>query len=176
MNAACTPNGAATRFVPGSGRILQSSVLSPTFARRGRQCLPRDFSRPRRTRRRLLVSASLQFDFIVLRASRFEPIMAARSFSAASGKRKKNPAEGSNRAAGCCEPETEGRVTFNQANLGDAFIKGDGCRFDSRLWNPEIALTTLMSGHAVSHVGQAGRSRLSSTFCAAAPATSNQHG
>src|SRR5215510_8184416 len=37
MNAACTPNGTATRFVPGSGIILQSSVLPPTFARRGRQ-------------------------------------------------------------------------------------------------------------------------------------------
>ena len=54
--------------------------------------------------------------------------------------------------------------------------KGERCRYDSRLWNPEIALITLMSGHAVSHVGQAGRSHLNSTFCAAAPATSNQHG
>jgi hypothetical protein len=63
MNAACTPNGAAMRFVPGSGIILQSSVLSPTFARRGRQCSPPDFFTPCRTRRRLLVSSSLQFDF-----------------------------------------------------------------------------------------------------------------
>jgi hypothetical protein len=151
MNAACTPNGAAMRFVPGSGVILQSSVLPPTFARRGRQCLPPDFSGPRRTRRRLLVPSSLQFDFIVLRALRFEPIMAARSFSAASVKRK-NPAEGTSRAAGYCEPEAKARVTFHQANLGDAFIKGGGCRFDSRLWNPEIIDCALPA--PVSHVGQ----------------------
>ena len=117
------PNGAAMRFVPGSRVILQSSVLPPTLARLGRRRLPPDCSRPRRTRRRFLVPASLQFDFIVLRALRLEPIMVARSFSAASVKQK-NPAEGGNRAAGCCEPETEGRVTFNQANLGHAFIKG----------------------------------------------------
>ena len=34
MNAACTPNWAAIRFVPGNRIILQSSVLLPTFARR----------------------------------------------------------------------------------------------------------------------------------------------
>ena len=151
MTAACTPNGAAMRFVPGSGIILQSSVLPPTFARRARQCLPRDFSRARRTRRRLLVSSSLQFDFIVLRASRFEPIMVARSFSAPS-LRQKNPAEGSNRAAGLLWARGGRRVTIHRADLRHAFIKGDGCRYDSRLGNPEIALTTLMSGHAVSHV------------------------
>jgi hypothetical protein len=33
--------------------------------------------------------------------------------------------------------------------------KGGGCRFDTRLWNPEIALTTLMSGHVVSQAGEA---------------------
>jgi hypothetical protein len=58
MNAACTPNGAAMRFVPGSGIILQISVLLPTFARHGRQCLPPDFSRPRRTRRRRLYGST----------------------------------------------------------------------------------------------------------------------
>jgi hypothetical protein len=36
----------------------------------------------------------------------------ARSFSAASAKRK-NPAAGTNRAAGCCEPEAEARVSFH---------------------------------------------------------------
>src|SRR5262249_21067628 len=174
MNAACTPNGAAVRFVPGSRIILQSSVLSPTFARRARQCLPRDFSRPRRTRRRLLVSASLQFDFIVLRASRLEPTMAAPSFSAASV-RQKTPAEGSNRAAGCCGSEAEGGSPSTGPTCGMLSSKGGGCRFDSRLWNPEIALTTLMSGHAVSHVEEAGGSHLNSTLFAAAPATSNQH-
>jgi hypothetical protein len=89
MTAACTPNGAAMRFVPGSGIILQSSVLPPTFARRARQCLPR--AAP-------LGGASLyphpfKFDFMVLRAIRFEPIMVARSFSAASVKQK-NPRRG----------------------------------------------------------------------------------
>src|SRR5262245_40046110 len=175
MNVACTPNGAAMRFVPGSRVILQSSVSPPTLARLGRRRLPPDCSRPRRARRRLLVPSSLQFDFIVLRALRLEPIMVARSFSAASV-RQKNPAEGSNRAAGLLWVRGGRRVTIHRADLRHAFIKGGGCRYDSRLWNPEIALTTLMSGHAVSHVGQAGRSHLSSTFCAAAPATSNQHG
>jgi hypothetical protein len=76
MNAACTPNGAATRFVPGSGIILQSSVLPPTLAHRGRQ-FAAGFLQARFTRRCLLVPSSLQFDFMVLRALRFEPIMAA---------------------------------------------------------------------------------------------------
>jgi|SRR5262249_33275936 len=151
MNAACTPNGAATRFVPGNGIILQSSVLLPTFARRGRECLPPDFFTPRRTRRRLLVSSSLQFDFMVPRALRFEPIMARPNFPAASAKRK-NPAEGTSRAAGYCEPEAKARVTFHQANCRDAFIKGGRCRFDSRLWNPEIIDCALPA--PVSHVGQ----------------------
>src|SRR5215510_8265805 len=169
------PNGAAMRFVPGSRVILQSSVLPPTLARLGRRRLPPDCSRPRRPRRRLLVPASLQFDFIVLRALRLEPIMVARSFSAASV-RQKNPAEGSNRAAGCCGSEAEGGSPSTGPTCGMLSSKGGGCRFDSRLWNPEIALTTLMSGHAASHVEEAGGSHLNSTFCAAAPATSNQHG
>ena len=42
------------------------------------------------------------------------------NFPAASVKRK-NPAEGGNRAAGCCEPEAEARVSFHQANLGGCF-------------------------------------------------------
>jgi hypothetical protein len=148
MNAACTPNGAAMRFVPGSGIILQSSVLSPTFARRGRECLPPNFFTPRRTRRRLLVSSSLQFDSMVLRAygSNHGGALSFRR------KRQKNPAEGTNRTAGCCEPEAEARVTFHQANLVDAFIKGGRCRFDSRLWNPEIIDCALPA--PVSHVGQ----------------------
>jgi hypothetical protein len=41
--------------------------------------------------------------------------------------------------------EAEGRVTFQRADLCDAFIKEDGCRYDPRLWNPEIPLTTLTS-------------------------------
>jgi len=41
--------------------------------------------------------------------------------------------------------EVEGRVTFQRADLCDAFIKVGGCRYDPRLWNPEIPLTTLTS-------------------------------
>src|SRR6516164_3302271 len=37
--------------------------------------------------------------------------------------------------------------TFHRADLGDAFIKERRRRFDSRLWNPEIALSTLTSSH-----------------------------
>src|SRR5262249_12724918 len=163
-------NGAAMRFVPGSRVILQSSVLPPTLARLGRRRLPPDRSRPRRTRRRLLVSASLQFDFIVLRALRLEPIMVALIFRRK--RQTKKPRQGEPPRGGVLWVRGGRRVTIHRADLRHAFIKGDGCRFDSRLWNPEIALTTLMSGH----VGQAGGSHLSSTFCAAAPATSNQHG
>ena len=68
------------------------------------------------------------------------------------------------------------RVTIHWAELRHAFIKGGGCRYDSRLWNPEIALSTLTSGHAICHAGRAGGSHLSSTFCAAPPATGKQHG
>src|SRR5262245_34515004 len=89
---------------------------------------------------------------------------------------EKTPPRGTNRPAGVCGPEAETRVTFHQADLRHAFIRGGGCRYDSRLWHPEIALTTLMSGRAVSYVGQAGECHLSSTFRAAPPATSKQHG
>src|SRR5262245_49805430 len=47
MNAACTPNGTATPFVPRGGIILRSSVLPPPLAGRGRRRLS-----PRRTRKR----------------------------------------------------------------------------------------------------------------------------
>src|SRR5262249_6245408 len=36
--------------------------------------------------------------------------------SPAASVKRKNPAEGGNRAAGCCEPEAEARVSFHQAN------------------------------------------------------------
>jgi hypothetical protein len=74
MNAACTPNGAATRFVPGSGIILQIICLAAD------SCAPRPSA------------------------------FAAASHSQASN--EKNPAGGSNRAAGCCKPEAEARVIF----------------------------------------------------------------
>ena len=137
MNAACTPNGTATPFVPRSGIILRSSVLPPTLAGRGRRRLS-----PRRTRKR----------------------------------QTKKPRRRDQPRGGVLWVRGGRRVTIHRADLRHAFIKGGGCRYDSRLWNPEIALTTLMAGHAVSHVGQAGRSHLSSTFCAVAPATSKQHG
>src|SRR5262249_20059776 len=40
------------------------------------------------------------------------------------------------------------RVTIHRADLRHAFIKGSGCRYDSRLWKPEIALTPLQAGPA----------------------------
>jgi hypothetical protein len=96
-------------------------------------------------------------------------------FAVASVKQKK-PAEGGNRAAGCYSPQAEARVTFHRADLRDVFIKGRRCRFDSRLWNPEIALTTITSGHAICHAGRADEFHLSCAFCVAAPATSNAAG
>ena len=98
-----------------------------------------------------------------------------RSFSAASVKQK-NPAEGGNRAAGCCEPETEGRVTFNQANLGHAFIKGG--------WL-SVRFATLEPGNCFDYphvrpcrvpMSDRPAGPLEQHLRAAAPATSNQHG
>src|SRR5262245_57552737 len=174
MTAACSPTGrpcvsfrAAELFCnrPSCPRLLRASAVG----------VCRRIGRPRRTRRRFLVPASLQFDFIVLRALRLEPIMVARSFSAASVKQK-NPAEGGNRAAGCCEPETEGRVTFNQANLGHAFIKGG--------WL-SVRFATLEPGNCFDYphvrpcrvpMSDRPAGPLEQHLRAAAPATSNQHG
>jgi hypothetical protein len=89
---------------------------------------------------------------------------------------KKPRREGPTARRGVVGPRRKRGSPFHQADLRHAFIKGGGCRYDSRLWNPQIALTTLMSGHAVSYVGQAGGCHSSSTFCAAPPATSKQHG
>jgi hypothetical protein len=97
------PNGAAMRFVPGSGVILQSSVLPPTFARRARQCLPR--AAP-------LGGASLYPHPFNSTLWFCAPYGSSRSWRRAhfppQASNKKTPAEGSNRAAGCCEPEAEG--------------------------------------------------------------------
>jgi hypothetical protein len=125
------------RFVPGSGVILQSSVLPPTFARRGRRYLPRDFSRPRRTPRRLLYPhpfiSTLWFCAPHGSSQSWRPPC----FPAASVEQK-NPAEGSNRAAGCYGSEAEGGSPSTGPTCGMLSSKGGGCRFDSRLWNPEI--------------------------------------
>jgi hypothetical protein len=96
MNAACTPNGAAMRFVPGSGAIiclasdrcgLRPSVLAAGFL----PAVPHSAAPPYA----LILSIRLYGSArLTVRA------MVARSFSAASVKRK-NPAEGSNRSAGC---------------------------------------------------------------------------
>src|SRR5215510_8265804 len=115
------PNGAAMRFVPGSRVILQSSVLPPTLARLGRRRLPPDRSRPRRTRRRLLVSASLQFDFIVLRALRLEPIRVALIFRRK--RQTKKPRRGEQPRGGVLWVRGGRRVTIHRADLRYAFIK-----------------------------------------------------
>jgi hypothetical protein len=75
------------------------------------------------------------------------PIAAVALFSRR--KRKKNR-RGEKPRGGVSWAAAEARVTLRPANLRHAFIKRGGCRYDSRLWNPEIALTTLMSGHAAS--------------------------
>jgi hypothetical protein len=175
MNAACTPNGAAMRFVPGSGIILQSCVLPPTFARPGRQCLP-----PVSPRRAARGGASLCPHPINSTLWFCAPYGSSQSWWRAhfppQAPNEKTPPRGPTARRGVVSPRRKRGSASTRPTCGHAFIKGGGCRFDSRLWNPEIALTTLMSGHAVSHVGQAGGSHLSSTFCAAAPATSNQDG
>jgi hypothetical protein len=102
------------------------------------------------------------------------PIVAA--LLAAASVKQKNPAEGGHRAAGYCGPEAEARVTFHPADLAHASIKATGCRYDSRRWNPEIALSTLTFGHALCHARRAGGPHLSGIFCAAAPATGKPHG
>jgi hypothetical protein len=175
MNAACMPNGAATRFVPGSGIILQSSVLPPTLAHRGRQFAAGFLQAPPHSAVppcalvpsiRLYGSASL-----TVRANHGGGLISRRKRQT-----KKPRREGPTARRGVVGPRRKRGSPFHQADLRHALIKGGGCRYDSRLWNPQIALTTLMSGHAVSYVGQAGGRHLSSTFCAAPPATSNQHG
>jgi hypothetical protein len=124
MNAACMPNGAATRFVPGSGIILHPSVLPPTLARRGRQRLPPDLSRPRRTGRCLLVSPSLQFDFMVLRALRFEPIMAAPQISRRKRQTKKPRREGPTARRGFVGPRRKRGSPSTRPTCGMLSSKG----------------------------------------------------
>jgi hypothetical protein len=122
---------------------------------------------------------SLQFDFHGSSELCGSSEMAGRSwrppcFAAASIPKK--TAAGSNRAAERRSPKAEARVTFHRAYVRHALIKAGRCRCALRLWNPEIALTTLTSSHAVCHAARAGGSHSSSTFSAAPPATSNQHG
>jgi hypothetical protein len=166
-------NGAAMRFVPGSGVNFQSSVLLPTVAGCGRQCSPPDFFRPCRTRRRLLMPLSLQFDFMVLRALRFEPWWRAHFPPQASN--EKTPPRGATARRGVDGARGGRRVTIHRANLRHAFIK--------RGWL-SVRYATLEPGNCFDSCPAMSCPRperlagphLSSTFCAAAPATSNQHG
>jgi len=125
------------------------------------------------------MSFPVNFDFMlppsfaVLRDG--APIAAAALFCRRKRQNKKTPPSGPTARRGVWGARGGRRVTIHRAELRDAFIKGGDCRFDSRLWNPEIALTTLTSGHAICHAGRAGEFHLSSTFCAAPPATSKPY-
>jgi len=73
------------------------------------------------------------------------------NFPAASVKRK-NPAEGATARRGVVSQRRKRGSASTRPTWEDAFIKGSGCRFDSRLWNPEIIDCALPA--PVSHVGQ----------------------
>ena len=173
MNAACTPNGAAMRFVPGSRIILQSSVLPPTFARRAPPMFAAGFLQAAPHSAAPPLSSSLHFDFIArltARANHGGALISRRRRQT-----KKTPPRGATARRGVVSPRRkEGHLQPGQ--LG-------GC-FHQRGWL-SVRFATLEPGNCfdyphvrpcVSRVGRAGRSHSNGTFCAAAPATSNQHG
>jgi hypothetical protein len=86
------------------------------------------------------------------------PIVAAALFCRRKCQTKKTPPSGATARRGVVGARGGRRVTIHRAELRDAFIKGGGCRYDSRLWNPEIALSTLTSSHAFCHAARPGGS------------------
>src|SRR5215475_3067181 len=150
MNAACTPNGTATRFVPGSGIILQSSVLPPTFARRGRQGFAAGF---RQAAPHSAAPPCVLIPSIRLYGSARPTVraMAALIFPPQASN-EKTPPRGATARRGVVSQRRKRGSASTRPTWEDAFIKGSGCRFDSRLWNPEIIDCALPA--PVSHVGQ----------------------
>ena len=136
MNAACTPNGTATRFVPGSGIILQSSVLPPTFARRGRQGFAAGF---RQAAPHSAAPPCVLIPSIRLYGSARPTVraMAALIFPPQASN-EKTPPRGATARRGVVSQRRKRGSASTRPTWEDAFIKGSGCRFDSRLWNPEI--------------------------------------
>jgi hypothetical protein len=65
---------------------------------------------------------------------------------------EKTPPRGATARRGVVSQRRKRGSASTRPTWEDAFIKGSGCRFDSRLWNPEIIDCALPA--PVSHVGQ----------------------
>ena len=118
-------------FVPGERSHFQSSALLGL--------LPHTAS--------ALPVIPLQLDFMVRPNLCFfrdsGAIAAVASFSRRKRKDKRKKTAAGKSPRRCCGRQAKARVTFHPAGLRNFFTKRCGRRCALRLWNPEIALTTL---------------------------------